>query len=43
MGVMPHKYIYNTLEEAIETIKYIDEGIIKMSSDRWKLLLPDRR
>ena len=43
MGVMPHKYIYNTLEEAIQTIKYIDCGIVKMSSDRWKLLKPELR
>ncbi len=43
MGVMPHKYIYNTLTEAIQTIQAIDCGIVKMSSDRWKLLLPDRR
>ena len=38
MGVMPHKYIYNTLEDAIKTIKAIDEGIINPNSDRWKLL-----
>lgn len=43
MGIMPHKYIYNTLEEAIQTIRYVDCGIVKMSSDRWKLLLPDMR
>jgi len=43
MGVLPHKYIYDTLEEAIQTIKYIDEGIVKMSSDRWKLLKPELR
>lgn len=43
MGIMPHKYIYNTLEEAIQTIKYIDCGVVKMSSDRWKLLNPELR
>lgn len=37
-GVLPHKYIYNTLNEAIETIKAIDDGIVKVSSDRFKLL-----
>lgn len=43
MSIMPHKYIYNSLEEALETIRGIDSGIIKMSSDRWKLLLPELR
>jgi len=37
-GVMPHKYFYNTLDEAIEMIEAIDDGIVRLSSDRWKLL-----
>jgi hypothetical protein len=37
-GVLPHKYIYSSLDEALEMIKAIDDGIVKMSSDRWKLL-----
>ena len=43
MAIMPHKYIYNNLEEAMQTIQAIDDGVIKMSSDRWKLLLPELR
>lgn len=43
MAIMPHKYIYNNLDEAIETISAINSGIVKMSSDRWKLLLPELR
>lgn len=43
LGVLPHKYIYSTLNEAIQTIRAIDDGIIRMSSDRWKLLIPDLR
>ena len=42
-GVLPHKYIYNNLNEAIETIKAIDDDVIKTNSDRWKLLLPELR
>lgn len=38
MGVVPHKYIYNNIEEVIQTIQYIDDGIIRLTSDRWKLL-----
>jgi hypothetical protein len=37
-GMIPHKYIYGSLEEAIETIKGIDEGRVDISSDRWHLL-----
>jgi hypothetical protein len=43
MAIMPHKYIYNTVEDAITTIKAIDDGVIKPSSDRWKLLKPELR
>jgi hypothetical protein len=43
MGVVPHKYIYNDVDEAIQTVQYIDEGIIRMTSDRWKLLKPELR
>lgn len=43
MAIMPHKYIYNNLEEAIEMIRAIDANIVKVNSDRWKLLLPEMR
>lgn len=43
LGVIPHKYVYNNLDEAIKTIRALDQGIVKMSSDRWKLLLPNLR
>jgi hypothetical protein len=43
LGVLPHKYVYDTLDEAIQTVKHIDNGTIKMSSDRWKLLREDLR
>lgn len=43
MGKIPHKYMYGTVEEIIQTIKAIDAGIIKMNSDRWKLLKKEYR
>jgi hypothetical protein len=43
MGQLPHKYIYNSPEEIVETIKAIDSGIVKINSDRWKLLRPELR
>ena len=42
-GVLPHKYIYGSLGEAIDVIKAIDDGIVRMSSDRWKLLKTEYR
>lgn len=42
-GVMPYKYFYNSLDEALNTIKAIDDNTVKLSSDRWKLLLPHLR
>lgn len=43
MGVVPHKYIYNSITEVINCVKAIDDGIIKPNSDRWKLLKPEMR
>lgn len=43
LGMIPHKYIYNDINEVIQTIQHIDAGIIKMSSDRWKLLKEELR
>ena len=43
MGIMPHKYIYNTLDEVKEMVTAIDLGIVKMSSDRWKLFKKNKR
>lgn len=43
MGKLPHKYIYNSVDEIIETIKAIDDGILKLSSEKWKLLRPELR
>ena len=42
-GVLPHKYIYSSIEDAVETIKSIDDGKIKLSSDRWHLLKEEYR
>jgi hypothetical protein len=43
MGALPHKYIYDSVDDVIQTVKYIDDGVVKMSSDRWKLLKPELR
>lgn len=43
MAIMPHKYIYNSINEVIETIDQIDREQIRLSSDRWKLLRPELR
>ncbi len=42
-GVLPHKYIYDNLSDVLNTIKAIDDGIIKTTSDRWKLLKENLR
>lgn len=42
-GMIPHKYIYNNVEDIIPTIKKIDSGEKKIDSDRWKLLKEEYR
>ena len=38
LGMIPHKYIYNSVDEIIEMINLIDCGKKKIDSDRWRLL-----
>lgn len=42
-GKIPHKYIYDNIDDIIKTIKAIDSGIIPCTSDRWKLLKKELR
>ena len=37
-GMIPHKYIYNTIDEVLDMIFLIDKGQRKIDSDRWRLL-----
>lgn len=43
MGMLPHKYIYNNLDEVVATLQRIHSGDKEIDSDRWKLLLPEYR
>lgn len=43
MGMLKHKYIYNTLDEVLEIVGKIDDGIIIPDSSRWRLLKPELR
>ena len=43
LGMFPHKYIYDTMEEAIEMIERIDDGDKEIDSDRWRLLKKEFR
>ena len=43
MGMIPHNYIYDSVEEIMQMIKQIDSGEKKIDSDRWRLLRKDLR
>jgi nucleoside 2-deoxyribosyltransferase len=43
LGMFPHKYIYNSLDEVIEMLYAIDSGSKTIDSDRWRLLRKDFR
>jgi len=38
LGMIPHKYIYNSLDEVIDMLYAIDNGNKPIDSDRWRLL-----
>jgi hypothetical protein len=43
LGMLPHKYFYNNIDEVIAKVEAIDDGEVKIDSDRWRLLLPEYR
>ena len=43
MGMLPHRYIYDSIEEVVSMIKQIDSGDKKIDSDRWRLLRKELR
>jgi len=43
MGMLPHHYIYNSIDEALDMIKQIDSGYKAIDSDRWRLLRHELR
>ena len=43
MGMLPHHYIYDSIEDVVEMIKAINSGKKEIDSDRWRLLREDLR
>jgi hypothetical protein len=43
MGMFPHRYIYNSVEEILDMIKLINSGKRHIDSDRWRLLRKELR
>ena len=43
LGMLPHKYIYNSIDEIVEMISAIDSGNKPIDSDRWRLLKKEYR
>lgn len=43
MGMLPHKYIYDSLDDVIGMIKRIDTGDKKIDSTRWRLFKKEYR
>jgi hypothetical protein len=42
-GMFPHKYIYDSLDDMMDMIYKIDDGIKEIDSDRWRLLKKEYR
>jgi hypothetical protein len=42
-GMIPHKYIYNNVDEILETLRQIDSGEKELDSNRWRLLRKEYR
>ena len=43
MGMMPHHYIYDSIDEILSMLKEIDKGNKKIDSHRWRLLRKELR
>ena len=42
-GMLPHRYIYNNLDEIVDMLYAIDNGSKEIDSDRWRLLRNEYR
>ena len=43
MGMLPHHYIYDSVDDVLDMIRQIDSGKKAIDSDRWRLLRKDLR
>jgi len=43
MGMLPHHYIYNSIEDVVDMVKKINNGEKAIDSDRWRLLKKELR
>ncbi len=43
LGMLPHKFIYNNLDEIVEMLYAINDGNKEIDSDRWRLLRKEFR
>ena len=43
LGMFPHKYIYNSLDEIVDMLYAINSGNKEIDSDRWRLLRKEFR
>lgn len=43
MGMLPHHYFYNTVDDALDMVSKINSGEKPIDSDRWRLLRPEYR
>lgn len=43
LGMIPHRYIYDSLSDILSTINGIDRGYIQIDSNRWRLLREEYR
>ena len=43
LGMLPHKYIYNSVDEILDMLYAIDSGSKPIDSDRWRLLRKEYR
>lgn len=43
MGQLKHKYIYDSIEDALKMIRNIDDGVVTIDSPTWRLLKKEHR
>lgn len=43
LGMVPHKYVYSSIEDVMAVLTNIDSGAKKIDSSRWKLLMEEYR
>lgn len=43
LGMIPHNYIFDSVDDSLHMLRQLDDGVLEMDMNRWRLLKPEYR